>query len=233
MDLLINAEKRDNKGTSSSRNIRRSGSVPGIIYGAGKQEETISINKYEIAKSLENEAFYSQVIDISLAGEKQQVILRDIQRHPAKREILHLDFQRIKADQKINVTIPIHFENEDSAPGVKIDGGIISHLMTEIEISCLPGDIPEYISVDLIELEIDHPIHVSELKLPKGVELTSLQHGDDDSADAAVVVIHKAKAVVEEPTEAPEASEVASNQKKDENNDATSDSEKDSKDPKE
>jgi len=233
MDLLINAEKRDNKGTSSSRNIRRSGSVPGIIYGAGKQEETISINKYEIAKSLENEAFYSQVIDISLAGKKQQVILRDIQRHPAKREILHLDFQRIKADQKINVTIPIHFENEDIAPGVKIDGGIISHLMTEIEISCLPGDIPENIPVDLIELEIDHPIHLSELKLPKGVELTSLQHGDDDSADVAVVVIHKAKAAVEEPTEAPEASEVASNQKKDENNDVTSDSEKDSKDPKE
>ncbi len=204
--------------------------MPAIIYGAGRQEEPISINKYEISKSLENEAFYSQVIDISLAGEKQQVILRDIQRHPAKREIMHLDFQRIKADQKINVTIPIHFENEDIAPGVKIGGGILSRLMTEIEVSCLPGDIPEYISVDLIELEIDHPIHVSELKLPRGVELTLLQHGDDDSADAAVVVIHKAKAVVEEePTGAPEASEVASNQKNDENNEAASESKSDSK----
>lgn len=225
MDLHINAEKRDNKGTSTCRNIRRSGLVPGIIYGGGKQEEMISLNKYEIAKSLDNEAFYSQVIDISLSGEKQQVILRDIQRHPAKREILHLDFQRIKADQKINVTIPIHFENEDIAHGVKIDGGIISRLMTEIEISSLPGDIPEYISVDLIDLGIDHPIHLSELKLPKGVELTSLQHGDDDSADAAVVVIHKAKTIIEEePTEAPAASEVASDQK----NDVKSDSEKDS-----
>ncbi len=229
MDFLINAEKRDKKGTSSSRNIRREGSVPGIIYGAGKKEQTISLLKHEIAKNLEQDAFYSQVLDISLEGKKEQVILRDIQRHPAKREILHMDFQRVKADQKINVTIPLNFVNEDVAPGVKVDGGIISHLMTEIEIVCLPADIPENITVDLIDLQIDQPIHLSELKLPDGVEIPLLQHSDEDS-DAAIVVIHKAKVVVEEEVEgAPEASEVASDQKNDENKDADKDSETESK----
>lgn len=230
MDFVINAEKRDRKGTSSSRNIRREGFVPGIIYGAGKKEQTISLQKHEIAKNLEQDAFYSQVLDISLEGKKEQVILRDIQRHPAKREILHMDFQRVKADQKINVTIPLNFVNEDVAPGVKVDGGIISHLMTEIEIICLPADIPENITVDLIDLQIDQPMHLSELKLPNGVEITQMQHSGEES-DAAIVVIHKAKVVVEEEVEgAPEASEVASDQKNDENKDADKDSENESKD---
>ena len=154
MDFLINAEKREKKGTSSSRNIRRDGFVPGIIYGAGKEEQTISLRKHEVAKNLEQDAFYSQVLDISLDGKKEQVILRDIQRHPAKREILHMDFQRVKADQKINVTIPLNFLNEDVAPGVKVDGGIISRLMNEIEIICLPADIPENIPVDLVDLKL-------------------------------------------------------------------------------
>ena len=224
MEFIVNAEKRERKGTSSSRNIRREGMVPAIIYGADAAEEAISVNKYEIAKNLQNDAFYSQVLDISIDGKKQQVVLRDIQRHPAKREILHLDFQRIKADQKINVTVPINFINEDKAPGVKIDGGIISHLITELEISCLPANIPENITVDLIDLPIDQSIHLTELNLPEGVELTLLQHGDVESSDMAVVVIHKAKAVVEdESTEAPEASEVASDQKNDENNDSEKD----------
>ena len=228
MEFIINAEKRDKKGTSYSRNIRREGSVPGIIYGAGDAEEPIIMNKFEIAKNLENDAFYSQVLDISLGGKKQQVILRDIQRHPAKREILHMDFQRIKADQKINVTVPINFINEDVAPGVKIDGGIISHLISELEVVCLPADIPENITVDLIDLPLDKSIHLSELKLPKGVEITLLQHGAEDS-DMAVVVIHKAKAeeVEEDLTAAPEASEVASDQKNDESNEADKDKEPD------
>ena len=219
MDFIINAEKRDKKGTTYARNIRRQGSVPGIIYGAGDAVEAITMNKFEIAKNLEHDSFYSQVLDISLDGKKQQVVLRDIQRHPAKREILHMDFQRIKADEKINVTVPINFINEDIAPGVKIDGGIISHLITELEVVCLPGDIPENITVDLVDLPIDKSIHLSELQLPEGVEITLLQHGAEDS-DMAVVVIHKAKAqeVEEDLSAAPEASEVASDQKNDESN---------------
>jgi large subunit ribosomal protein L25 len=226
MEFIVNAEKRERKGTSYSRNIRREGLVPGIIYGAGKVEEIISLNKFEVAKNLENDAFYSQVLDISLEGKKQQVILRDIQRHPAKREILHMDFQRIKADEKINVTVPINFINEDIAPGVKIDGGVISHLISELEIVSLPANIPENITVDLKDLSIDKSIHLSELTLPEGVEITLLQHGAEDS-DMAVVVIHKARAeeVEEDLTAAPEASEVASDQKNDESNEKDKESE--------
>ena len=223
MEFIVNAEKRERKGTSYSRNIRREGLVPGIIYGAGKAEEIISLNKFEVAKNLENDAFYSQVLDISLEGKKQQVILRDIQRHPAKREILHMDFQRIKADEKINVTVPINFINEDIAPGVKIDGGVISHLISELEIVSLPANIPENITVDLKDLSIDKSIHLSELTLPEGVEITLLQHGAEDS-DMAVVVIHKARAE-EDLTAAPEASEVASDQKNDESNEKDKESE--------
>ena len=226
MEFIVNAEKRERKGTSYSRNIRREGLVPGIIYGAGKAEEIISLNKFEVAKNLENDAFYSQVLDISLEGKKQQVILRDIQRHPAKREILHMDFKRIKADEKINVTVPINFINEDIAPGVKIDGGVISHLISELEIVSLPANIPENITVDLKDLSIDKSIHLSELTLPEGVEITLLQHGAEDS-DMAVVVIHKARAeeVEEDLTAAPEASEVASDQKNDESNEKDKESE--------
>jgi len=226
MEFIVNAEKRERKGTSYSRNIRREGLVPGIIYGAGKAEEIISLNKFEVAKNLENDAFYSQVLDISLEGKKQQVILRDIQRHPAKREILHMDFQRIKADEKINVTVPINFINEDIAPGVKIDGGVISHLISELEIVSLPANIPENITVDLKDLSIDKSIHLSELTLPEGVEITLLQHGAEDS-DMAVVVIHEARAeeVEEDLTAAPEASEVASDQKNDESNEKDKESE--------
>ena len=226
MEFIVNAEKRERKGTSYSRNIRREGLVPGIIYGAGKAEEIISLNKFEVAKNLENDAFYSQVLDISLEGKKQQVILRDIQRHPAKREILHMDFQRIKADEKINVTVPINFINEDIAPGVKIDGGVISHLISELEIVSLPANIPENITVDLKDLSIDKSIHLSELTLPEGVEITLLQHGAEDS-DMAVIVIHKARAeeVEEDLTAAPEASEVASDQKNDESNEKDKESE--------
>lgn len=226
MEFIVNAEKRERKGTSYSRNIRREGLVPGIIYGAGKAEEIISLNKFEVAKNLENDAFYSQVLDISLEGKKQQVILRDIQRHPAKREILHMDFQRIKADEKINVTVPINFINEDIAPGVKIDGGVISHLISELEIVSLPANIPENITVDLKDLSIDKSIHLSELTLPEDVEITLLQHGVEDS-DMAVVVIHKARAeeVEEDLTAAPEASEVASDQKNDESNEKDKESE--------
>ena len=220
MEFLINAEKRETKGTSSSRNTRRLNLVPAIIYGAGSKEQMISLNKFEVNKHLESDGFYSQVLDVSIDGTKEQVTLRDIQRHPAKQEILHIDFQRIRADQKINVTVPVNFINEEVSPGVKVSGGIVSHLVTELEIICLPKDIPENITVDMIDLELDHTIHLKDLTLPTGVELTLLQRDDDDAGEMGVVVIHMAKAEVEEEVldEAPVASEVASDQKNDESN---------------
>ena len=227
MEFLINAEKRETKGTSSSRNTRRLNLVPAIIYGAGSKEQMISLNKFEVNKHLESDGFYSQVLDVSIDGTKEQVILRDIQRHPAKQEILHIDFQRIRADQKINVTVPVNFINEEVSPGVKVSGGIVSHLITELEIICLPKDIPENITVDMVDLELDHPIHLKDLTLPTGVELTLLQRGDDDAGEMGVVVIHMAKAEVEEEVldEAPVASEVASDQKNDESNEQDKDKE--------
>tara|TARA_B110000285_G_C14924138_1_gene514099 strand:+ start:43 stop:735 length:693 start_codon:yes stop_codon:yes gene_type:complete len=227
MEFLINAEKRETKGTSSSRNTRRLNLVPAIIYGAGSKEQMISLNKFEVNKHLESDGFYSQVLDVSIDGTKEQVILRDIQRHPAKQEILHIDFQRIRADQKINVTVPVNFINEEVSPGVKVSGGIVSHLVTELEIICLPKDIPENITVDMIDLELDHTIHLKDLTLPTGVELTLLQRDDDDAGEMGVVVIHMAKAEVEEEVldEAPVASEVASDQKNDESNEQDKDKE--------
>ena len=227
MEFLINAEKRETKGTSSSRNTRRLNLVPAIIYGAGSKEQMISLNKFEVNKHLESDGFYSQVLDVSIDGAKEQVILRDIQRHPAKQEILHIDFQRIRADQKINVTVPVNFINEEVSPGVKVNGGIVSHLITELEIICLPKDIPENITVDMVDLELDHPIHLKDLTLPTGVELTLLQRGDDDAGEMGVVVIHMAKAEEEEEVldEAPVASEVASDQKNDESNEQDKDKE--------
>ena len=226
MEFLINAEKRETKGTSSSRNTRRLNLVPAIIYGAGSKEQMISLNKFEVNKHLESDGFYSQVLDVSIDGTKEQVILRDIQRHPAKQEILHIDFQRIRADQKINVTVPVNFINEEVSPGVKVSGGIVSHLVTELEIICLPKDIPENITVDMIDIELDHTIHLKDLTLPTGVELTLLQR-DDDAGEMGVVVIHMAKAEVEEEVldEAPVASEVASDQKNDESNEQDKDKE--------
>ena len=227
MEFLINAEKRETKGTSSSRNTRRLNLVPAIIYGAGSKEQMISLNKFEVNKHLESDGFYSQVLDVSIDGTKEQVILRDIQRHPAKQEILHIDFQRIRADQKINVTVPVNFINEEVSPGVKVSGGIVSHLITELEIICLPKDIPENITVDMVDLELDHPIHLKDLTLPTGVELTLLQRGDDGAEEMGVVVIHMAKAEEEEEVldEAPVASEVASDQKNDESNEQDKDKE--------
>ena len=227
MEFLINAEKRETKGTSSSRNTRRLNLVPAIIYGAGSKEQMISLNKFEVNKHLESDGFYSQVLDVSIDGTKEQVILRDIQRHPAKQEILHIDFQRIRADQKINVTVPVNFINEEVSPGVKVSGGIVSHLITELEIICLPKDIPENITVDMVDLELDHPIHLKDLTLPTGVELTLLQRGGDDAGEMGVVVIHMAKAEEEEEVldEAPVASEVASDQKNDESNEQDKDKE--------
>ncbi len=206
MDFLIDAVKRDDVGTSHSRSMRGDGLVPGIIYGLGDTPEKISLKAKELRKSLEIEAFYSHIIELNIDGKKQQVILKDIQRHPSKKEVLHIDFFRVKADEKLKVTVPLHFLNETTAPGVKIGGGIISRLATDLEIICLPKDIPEYIEVDLINLELDETIHLKDIKLPENVESVLLQQSEDN--DIPIVVIHKPKAeVIEEEVETPEGEE--------------------------
>lgn len=207
-DLELTAVSREDKGKGASRRLRRlAGQVPAIIYGGKKDPESISILHKDIAHSLENEAFYSQILTITIDGKSQDVILKDVQRHPAKAVILHADFQRISKDQKLTVRVQLHFINEDTCIGVKTQGGQITHNMTELEISCLPADIPQYLEVDMAEVEMDQVLHISDIKLPKGVESVALSHGEEH--DQPIASVHEVKvAVIEDDIEETDAEDV-------------------------
>ena len=200
MEIEINAVKRDQQGTGASRRLRRANRVPGIVYGGGKDAQSIDLDHKELYFGLKNEAFHSSVLSLTLDGVKESVLLRDFQMHPYRQIVQHVDFQRVDATHKIHVKVPLHFVNADSAPGVKQSGGVVSHLYTEVEVACLPADLPEFIEVDLSELASGHSLHMSHLKLPSGVELSGL-HG----ADPTVVTILGAKVEVVEGGEAPAA----------------------------
>jgi len=194
----VQAETRDDMGKGASRRLRRAGQVPAIIYGAHKEPTMITLGHNELIKNLEHEAFYSHVLDLKLGSKKEKVVLKDLQRHPSKPFILHVDFLRVSAKEKIRMNVPLHFMNEETAPGVK-QGGRVAHTLTDIEVSCLPKDLPEYIEVDMAEVEIGQAIHLSELALPKGIEIPALAQGADQ--DAVVVSIHAAKVVSEDEEE--------------------------------
>jgi large subunit ribosomal protein L25 len=183
-------EKRDVLGKGASRRLRRiDDKVPGILYGGEKAPDPILIEQKCLLKALENEAFYSHILTIKMDGAEQKALLRDLQRHPYKRRILHFDLLRVSGKEKIHMQVPLHFLGEDIAPAVKIDKGIISHLMNQIEIRCLPDDLPEFIEVDASSLELDKTIHLSQLKLPKGVEFaTAVPAGTE--RDLPVVSAH-------------------------------------------
>ena len=176
MTIQFNAKTREKQGTSASRRLRRAGNVPGIVYGSGAPAQ-IEVDHNEIFHALRNEAFHASVLTMVLDGTNQSVILKDTQWHPYKQQVLHLDFQRVDATHKIHVKVPLHFINADIAPGVKLEGGMVSHPMTELDLECLPGDLPEFIEVDLKDLKSGASIHVSALNLPKGVK--ALTHGED------------------------------------------------------
>lgn len=201
-DFVLNAKAREDVGKGASRRLRRlAQEIPAIIYGGKKEPQNISLAENEFAHALENEAFYSHIITINLEGGKaQDVILKDIQRHPAKPKILHADFLRVSKTQKLTTKVPLHFINESSSIGVKQQGGVVTHSMSELDIQCLPGDLPEFIEVDLANLEIGQVIHISDLELPKGVESVELSHGEEH--DLAVATIHKPRAAVEAEGEA-------------------------------
>jgi large subunit ribosomal protein L25 len=194
------AELRNDAGKGASRRLRRTGKVPGILYGGGAAPQGISLDANALIRNMAEEAFFSSIIDVDLNGQRQQAIVRDYQMHPAKRAVLHLDLQRIVATEKLRMTVPFHFINEAQCKGVKVGGGSVSHLLTEVEVSCLPKDLPEYIEVDVGPLELNDMIHLSDLKLPEGVEIPGLEKGGDN--DHAVVHVHVLR-VQEEP--APEA----------------------------
>lgn len=183
----VNAQPRTGTGTGASRRLRRTGLVPAIVYGAHQDPEMVSVSHNELLKHLEHEAFYSHVLDLKVGDEVTKVVLKDMQRHPAKPFILHVDFLRVSQDEKLKMMVPLHFVNEDKCKGVKL-GGVVSHTLTEVEIVCLPKDLPEFIAVDMSEMEIGSIVHLSELVLPEGV---TLAHAPDP--DEPVVVIHGAR----------------------------------------
>jgi len=194
MKIEINAKERKSKGTGASRRLRHIGTTPGILYGGEKDSISLEIDSKELFMQFRHEAFHASILSLNLEGKKESVILRDFQMHPVRNNIQHIDFQRINENEKISVKVPFHFVNEDTAPGVKIEGGLVSHIMTEIDISCLPKDLPQYIEVDLGELAMGESIHLSEVTVPEGVELTSLT----EENDPAITSISKPKVVVEE-----------------------------------
>lgn len=194
--IVLNAVARQDVGKGASRRLRRADLVPGIIYGGSEEPTQVTVEGKAIRKLLENEAFYSQVLTLVVDGAKQQAILKDMQRHPAKEFAMHLDFLRVDAKQEIVTNVPLHFINEEGSVGVKA-GGAIVHNRVDLEIKCLPGNLPEFIEVDMAEIEVGGHIHLSDLAIPAGVEV--LAHGQD--LDIASVQATRAAEESEEATE--------------------------------
>jgi large subunit ribosomal protein L25 len=186
MHLEFNANKRDGQGTGASRRLRRTGRVPGILYGGGATSQSIDIDHNELFQLLRKEAFYSSVLHVNLDGKKEMCLLRDVQRHPYRPVILHADFQRVDATHKLHQKVPLHFINADISPGVKLSGGMVQHVMSDLDVRCLPKDLPAFIEVDLKDITSGHSMHVSHLKLPAGVE--AMLHKGEDPVVATVIV---------------------------------------------
>jgi large subunit ribosomal protein L25 len=170
MKIEINARKREAQGTGASRRLRRSGNVPGIVYGGSKDAVTIELNHKELYQHLTNEKFHASILSLKLDGSAEDVLLRAFNMHPYKGHVQHIDFQRVSKDKKIHMKVPLHFVNAEVSPGVKEQGGIPNHVLNELDVTCLPDDLPGFIEVDMGQLTIGHSVHVLELKLPKGVE---------------------------------------------------------------
>jgi len=185
--IAIPGSPRQDVGKGASRRLRRQGMIPAVLYGGDKPAENLAFEHRIIFKQLESDAFYSQIIDVKIGQRTERVVLRDLQRHPFKPAILHMDLQRVSADEQIRVTVPLHFINEDQAHGVRQESGMISHNMINVEIFCLPKDLPEFIEVDLSDLRLGTSLHLSELRLPEGVSLAQTTEGDHDEAVASIV----------------------------------------------
>ena len=206
MKIAIKAEPRSVQGTGASRRLRRESKVPGVVYGAGKDAVAIEVDHKDLWFKLKTEAFHASILDMELGSEKSQVLLRDYQMHPFRPLILHVDFQRVAADKKIHMSVPLHFVNAEVSPGVKVAGGIVEYVMKELEISCLPKDLPEFVQVDLSNLQAGHSLHLSHVPLPSGVEAI-VPKGEDPTV--ATIVIPKVMTAEEELAEAAAAATVS------------------------
>jgi large subunit ribosomal protein L25 len=197
------AEFRNDQGKGASRRLRRGGKVPAILYGGGSEPRALALDHTKLQLMLDNERFYTTILSIKVGSDSQSAILRDIQRHPYLNQIVHIDFQRVRDDEKLRLSVPLHFVNQGTAPGVKAQGGIASHLRNEVEISCFPKDLPAYVEVDMGAMQLNDTLHLSDIKAPAGVEFVDLSH----DRDPAIVSIHSPRA--EEVVEVAPAAEAA------------------------
>jgi large subunit ribosomal protein L25 len=197
--IEIHAELREDVGKGASRRLRRlAEKVPGIMYGGTADAVPLTMSSNELGKAMQLESFYSQILNVVVDGKSEQAVVRDLQRHPATERVLHVDFLRIAADRAIQVSVPLHFIGEDDCVGVKLGGGSIIHSMTEVEISCLPANLPEYLEVFMAQVELNQSVHLSELALPEGVSIVALTHGDDRDTNVVSVQVPRGGAEDEE-----------------------------------
>jgi large subunit ribosomal protein L25 len=219
MKIEVTAFPRAHQGSGPSRRLRTGGRVPGIVYGVGKGAQNIELDHHTLIRQLKLEAFHASILDLTVNGEKMQVLLRDYQMHPWRQQVLHVDFQRVERNRKIHMEVPLHFLNAEICPGVKTAGGVVQHAMNEIDIQCLPDDLPAFIEVDLVSMELNQTLHVNDIVMPKGVEpVSKLKHDNPAVVSVQVpkeiVIEEEAPAPVTEiigevPAEGEEAAEVA------------------------
>ena len=176
----LSVEPRTVLGRTGSRRLRKTGKVPAIVYGGGEAPESMVLDHNTLSHQMNREAFFTSILTLKIGAKSQQVVVKDVQRHPVKPLIMHLDFQRIREDEEITLTVPVHFLNEADAKGVKEQGGVVDHLLSEVEVECLPRYLPEYLEIDVTALELNQIYHLSDIKLPEGVSLVTLKHGHDE-----------------------------------------------------
>ena len=205
----LDAEMRDDTGKGASRRLRRAHKIPAVLYGAGRPAWSLTLPENQLMRNLQDEAFYAAIIDLSLEGKTQKVFLRDLQRHPAKPFVLHVDLQRVRDDVEMTVMLPLHYINEETAYGVKMEGGQVIRNTVDIEVTCLPGVLPEYIEVDLADLKLGESLHLSSIKLPEGVVSTELSHGEDHDQAIVSIISPKAEKIATDAPEEPETEDAA------------------------
>ncbi len=203
MSLELNATLREDQGKGASRRLRHANNLPAVVYGDGKEPISITLLQKDVQRHLPDESFYSQVLLLNIEGKIEDVLIRDIQHHPFKMDVMHMDFIRVDAKKVIHVFSQLHFSGEDESPGVKTEGGVVNHVITEVEVECLPANIPEFIAVDTSAMHVGDIIHLSDLKMPEGVEILALKQGDEH--DTAVASMHIRKIAEEVEDGAPEA----------------------------
>ena len=201
----LSAEPRNDQGKGASRRLRHSGKVPAILYGAHVEPTRLSLEHHKLMALVADEKFYSSIISIKVGGQQQPAVVKDVQMHPARNAVLHVDLQRVLENEKIRLYVPIHFKGEAAAPGVKTQGGVVSHHMADLEVVCLPKDLPEYIELDLSGMNLNDSLYVSDIKVGPGVTISALAHG----ANPPVVSIHAPRVAEPEPTAEAEAAPAA------------------------